>query len=71
MSEWGPKMGTLLRARLQGDRARAKPFTFDVRGAGAWWGINFDFKGEEATAKGYKGRRSRWRCRRARCRTSW
>ena len=30
--------------------ARAKPFTFDVRGAGAWWGIDFDFEGEEATA---------------------
>ena len=36
--EWGPKMGALLRARLQGDRGRAKPFTFDVRRAGAWWG---------------------------------
>ena len=55
--EWGPlKMGGLLRARLQGDGALAKPFTFDVRGAGAWWGIEFDFEGEGARAKVYEGK---------------
>ena len=44
----------LLRARLQGDPARTKPFTVDVRRAGSWWWIDFHFKGEEVTAKGYE-----------------
>ena len=71
MRVWGPKMGTLLRARLQGDRARAKPFIFDVRRAGSWWWIDFDFEGDEVTAKGYERKTFARRCRRARFRTRW
>ena len=29
---------------------------FDVRGGGAWWGIEFNFEGEEARAKTYEGK---------------
>ena len=54
---WGPRMGALLEERLRGPNARARPYTFDVRGCGAWWGIEFDFEGVEAAeAKGYDGK---------------
>ncbi|KAI9062551.1 PLP-dependent transferase [Trametes sanguinea] len=47
----GPTMGALLRERLQGPNAPARPFVFDIRGGGAWWGIEFDFDGPEAAGK--------------------
>ena len=53
-------MGAALETRLRGANARARPFTFDVRGAGAWWGIEFDFEDGEAgalaSAAGYAGK---------------
>ncbi|KAH9944964.1 PLP-dependent transferase [Epithele typhae] len=53
---WGPRMGARLEAALRGPNARAAPFTHDVRGAGAWWGVEFDFENDAARAKGYEGK---------------
>ena len=55
---WGPRMGERLRERLQGPNAKAREYTVDVRGSGAWWGVEFDFEGEETEAvkKGYEGK---------------
>ncbi|OBZ73839.1 hypothetical protein A0H81_06383 [Grifola frondosa] len=51
----GPYLESLLRARLQAPNALAAPFTFDIRGRGAWWGIEFDFTGPEAARLDFKG----------------
>ncbi|KAI0831829.1 PLP-dependent transferase [Trametes gibbosa] len=40
----GPLLGERLRTRLLGPNALAAPYVFDVRGGGAWWGIEFDFE---------------------------
>ncbi|OJT09786.1 hypothetical protein TRAPUB_13745 [Trametes pubescens] len=39
----GPLLGSLLREKLQGPGALAAPFVFDIRGGGAWYGIEWDF----------------------------
>jgi len=39
----GHYLETLLKQRLQGQGAFAAPFTFDIRGGGGFWGIEFDF----------------------------
>lgn len=39
----GPLLGSLLREKLQGPNALAAPFVFDIRGGGAWYGIEWDF----------------------------
>lgn len=41
-------MERLLIQGLLAEEAIAKPFTFDIRGRGAFWGIEFDFSGHEA-----------------------
>ncbi|KAL4245223.1 class-III pyridoxal-phosphate-dependent aminotransferase family protein [Abortiporus biennis] len=51
----GEYLGSLLRERLQSPNALAAPFTFDVRGGGAWWGVEFDFDGPEGKRVDFKG----------------
>lgn len=48
--EQGAYLGELLEKRLK--ESKAAPFVFDVRGGGAFWGVEFDFEAPEA--KGYK-----------------
>ncbi|KAF8449163.1 hypothetical protein L210DRAFT_3609574 [Boletus edulis BED1] len=43
----GELMEKLLLQGLLAEGALAKPFTFDIRGRGAFWGIEFDFSGHE------------------------
>ncbi|KAG8220830.1 hypothetical protein J3R82DRAFT_2323 [Butyriboletus roseoflavus] len=52
----GELMYTLLRQGLLAERALAKPFTFDIRGRGAFWGIEFEFSGHEAAKLDFKGK---------------
>ena len=47
-------MGKLLHQGLLAEGAIAKPFTFDIRGRGAFWGIEFDFSGYEANNLDFK-----------------
>ncbi|KAI0675855.1 PLP-dependent transferase [Trametes maxima] len=51
----GPHLGALLRARLQAPGAPAAPFVFDVRGGGAWWGVEFDFDTPEGRGLDFGG----------------
>ena len=51
----GEYLESLLRQRLQSPNALAAPFVFDVRGGGAWWGVEFDFTGPEASRIDFKG----------------
>jgi len=51
----GELMNKLLRKALLAEGAAAKPFTFDIRGRGAFWGIEFDFSGPEAAKLDIKG----------------
>lgn len=53
----GQYLGSLLRQRLQSPNSPAAPFVFDVRGGGAWWGVEFDFTGPEAARLDFKGQR--------------
>ena len=55
--EQGAYLGKLLRERLSGPNALAAPFTFDVRGAGGFWGIEFDFDQPAAASLDLKGER--------------
>ncbi|VDB99883.1 unnamed protein product [Peniophora sp. CBMAI 1063] len=48
--EQGAYFGELLEKRLK--ESKAAPFVFDVRGGGAFWGVEFDFDCPEG--KGYK-----------------
>ncbi|KAI0629355.1 PLP-dependent transferase [Trametes polyzona] len=50
VQKFGPVLGARLRERLQGPGARAAPFVWDVRGGGAWWGIEFDFESAAGAA---------------------
>ena len=43
-----------MRQGLQGPNTLAAPFTFDIRGGGGFWGIEFDFT--EADHIDFKGR---------------
>ena len=43
----GEYLSTLLRERLLSPNCIAAPYVFDIRGAGCWWGIEFDFDGPE------------------------
>lgn len=43
----GELMEKLLLRGLLAEDTIAKPFTFDIRGRGAFWGIEFDFSGHE------------------------
>lgn len=51
----GELMEKLLHNGLLAKGAAAKPFTFDIRGRGAFWGIEFDFSGPEAAKLDFKG----------------
>ncbi|KAF9245359.1 hypothetical protein BU15DRAFT_85677 [Melanogaster broomeanus] len=50
----GELMERLLHQGLLAEGAIAKPFTFDIRGRGAFWGIEFDFSGSEAAKLNFK-----------------
>ncbi len=52
----GEKLSKLLNERLLAPNSAAAPFTFDIRGAGLFWGIEFDFTGPEAAAYDFKGK---------------
>jgi adenosylmethionine-8-amino-7-oxononanoate aminotransferase len=55
--EQGAYLGKLLHERLSGPNALAAPFTFDVRGAGGFWGIEFDFDQPAAASLDLKSER--------------
>ncbi|KAJ7158710.1 pyridoxal phosphate-dependent transferase [Mycena filopes] len=46
-----------LKARLQGPNSPSAPFTFDIRGGGGFWGIEFDFDCPEAQSLDFKGQK--------------
>jgi E3 ubiquitin-protein ligase TRIP12 len=50
----GDYLSSLLRERLQGPNSPAAPYTFDIRGGGGFWGVEFDFAGEKAAKFGFK-----------------
>lgn len=50
----GAYLESLLRERLESPNALAAPFTFDIRGGGLWYGIEFDFTSPEATRLKFK-----------------
>lgn len=56
ISEQGNYLAEILRERLQSPNAIAKPFTFDIRGGGGFWGIEFDFSSPEASQLDFKGK---------------
>lgn len=39
----GEKLSSLLRTRLYDSKSPARAYTFDIRGGGLFWGIEFDF----------------------------
>lgn len=49
-------LGRLLEERLRGPNAFAKPFTFDIRGGGGFWAVEF-ISNPEATLLDLKGNR--------------
>lgn len=51
----GEYLSSLLRSRLQSKNAIAAPYTFDIRGGGLFWGIEFDFTSPEAAKLDFKG----------------
>jgi E3 ubiquitin-protein ligase TRIP12 len=51
----GKYLESLLKERLQGPNALAAPFTFDIRGGGGFWGIEFDFSCPPPEAPKVKG----------------
>jgi E3 ubiquitin-protein ligase TRIP12 len=48
----GEHMLALLKERLQSPNALAAPYTFDVRGTGAFFGVEFDFSSPGVDMKG-------------------
>ncbi|KAI0272306.1 hypothetical protein BC834DRAFT_1030472 [Gloeopeniophorella convolvens] len=53
----GEYLAQLLRERLQSSNALAAPVTFDVRGGGSFWAVEFDFTGPEGQKLDFKGGR--------------
>ena len=51
----GEYLAQLLHERLQTPGALAQPFTFDVRGGGSFWAVEFDFTGPEGMRMDFKG----------------
>lgn len=45
-------VGKLLRERLSGPNSLALPYTFDVRGGGGFWAVEFDFGNSTVNFKG-------------------
>ncbi|KIK61679.1 hypothetical protein GYMLUDRAFT_96529 [Collybiopsis luxurians FD-317 M1] len=52
----GAYLSKLLRKRLQSPNALSAPYVFDIRGAGLFWGIEFDFESPQAAQLDMKGR---------------
>lgn len=52
----GQYLGSLLRSRLQSPNSLAAPFTFDVRGGGCFWAVEFDFTVPETSKADLKGK---------------
>lgn len=53
----GDKFGARLSERMYAPNSEAKPFVFDVRGAGCFWAVEFDFDSPEAKeAYDFKGK---------------
>jgi adenosylmethionine-8-amino-7-oxononanoate aminotransferase len=51
----GQYLAELLRKKLQSPNAIAAPYTFDIRGGGMFWGIEFDFTSPDAAKLDFKG----------------
>jgi len=51
----GQYLAELLRKKLQSPNAIAAPYTFDIRGGGMFWGIEFDFTSPDAAKLDLKG----------------
>ncbi|KAG9223868.1 hypothetical protein CCMSSC00406_0007730 [Pleurotus cornucopiae] len=51
----GAYLDKLLNDRLRGPNSLAAPFTFDIRGAGGFWGVEFDFEVPEGEKIDFKG----------------
>ncbi len=52
----GAYLSSLLHARLLSPNCIAAPYIFDIRGAGCWWGIEFDFESPSAPKVDFKGK---------------
>ena len=48
-------IGKLLEERLTGPNSLALPYTFDVRGGGGFWAVEFDFNSENNNNIDFKG----------------
>lgn len=48
----GEFLGKLLQERLTGPNSLALPYTFDVRGGGGFWAVEFDFSNNALDFKG-------------------
>jgi adenosylmethionine-8-amino-7-oxononanoate aminotransferase len=51
----GEYLAELLGTQLQSPNALPAPYTFDIRGGGMFWGIEFDFTSPEAANVDFKG----------------
>lgn len=51
----GAYLSQLLREALLSPNSITAPYIFDIRGAGCWWGIEFDFDGAECRKLDLKG----------------
>jgi adenosylmethionine-8-amino-7-oxononanoate aminotransferase len=51
----GQYLAELLRKKLQSPNAIAAPYTFEIRGGGMFWGIEFDFTSPDAGKLDFKG----------------
>jgi len=47
----GEYLAQLLRERLLSPNSPAKPVTFDIRGGGSFWAVEFDFAGSEGSVE--------------------
>ncbi|EIN09600.1 PLP-dependent transferase [Punctularia strigosozonata HHB-11173 SS5] len=50
----GLYLSSLLQERLRGTNAPAAPYVHDIRGGGAFWGVEFDFAGQKAAIFSFK-----------------
>ena len=51
----GDYLSSLLREKLLSPNSISAPYIFDIRGAGCWWGIEFDFDGPQCRKLDLKG----------------
>lgn len=51
----GAYLSSLLREKLLSPNSLAAPYVYDIRGAGCWWGIEFDFDGPQCRKVDLKG----------------